>query len=96
MVIKVDFDLTMSILAHNLYRLLALDLGGYSHMTSQSIYEKFISNTAEIKIDKNKINVALKKKRNLPLILEIMKPHLNLKYKWLYNKEMNFAGATNS
>jgi len=30
MVIKVDFDLTMSILAHNLYRLLALELDRYS------------------------------------------------------------------
>ncbi len=28
-VIKVDFDLTMSILAHNLYRLLARELAGY-------------------------------------------------------------------
>ena len=30
-VIKVDFDLTMTILAHNLYRLLASELPGYSH-----------------------------------------------------------------
>ena len=31
MVIKVDFDLTMTILAYNLYRLLALELPGYEH-----------------------------------------------------------------
>jgi len=41
MVIKVDFDLTMSILSHNLYRILALDLERYEHLTSQSIYDKF-------------------------------------------------------
>ena len=44
MVIKVDFDLTMSLLAHNLYRLLALDLEGYSHLNATSIFEKFICN----------------------------------------------------
>ena len=55
MVIKVDFDLTMSILAHNIYRLFALDLEGYSHMTSQSLYEKFISNSADIKINESQI-----------------------------------------
>ena len=32
MVIKVDFDLTMSILTHNLLRLFAMDLPGYSHI----------------------------------------------------------------
>ena len=93
MVIKVDFDLTMSILAHNIYRLMALDLDGYSHMTSQSIYEKFIANTAEIKIDQNKIAVALKKKRNLPLVLEKMKSYQNFKFQWLYNKKIVFEGA---
>jgi hypothetical protein len=31
MVIKVDFDLTMSIIAHNLYRLFANELGRYSN-----------------------------------------------------------------
>lgn len=37
MVIKVDFDLTMSILAHNILRLLAMDLPGYSHNTDFSL-----------------------------------------------------------
>ena len=45
MVIKVDFDLVMSILAHNLYRLFALDLKRYSHLSDINIYEKFISNS---------------------------------------------------
>ena len=45
MVIKVDFDLTMTILAHNLYRLLALDLIGYENNTSATLYEKFIYNS---------------------------------------------------
>jgi len=42
MVIKVDFDLTMTILAYNLYRLLALELPRYSHQTAEKLYEKFI------------------------------------------------------
>jgi len=96
MVIKVDFDLTMSILAHNLYRLLALDLEAYSHLTSQSLYEKFISNSAEIKIEEKQIIVGLKKKRNLPLILEKTKQFENYKYPWLGNKKLIFQGASYS
>ena len=39
LVIKVDFDLVMSILAHNLYRLLALSLERYQHFTDERISE---------------------------------------------------------
>jgi hypothetical protein len=42
MVIKVDFDLTMSILAHNLYRLFALEMERYEHFTAQTLYDKFV------------------------------------------------------
>jgi hypothetical protein len=42
MVVKVDFDLTMTILAHNIYKLLAIDLPGYSHYTAQSLYGTII------------------------------------------------------
>ena len=94
MVIKVDFDLTMSILAHNIYRLFALDLDGYSQMTSQSLYEKFIANSADIKVQEDQIIVNLKKKRNLPLILEKMELYKNCKFSWLDNKKIIFQGAT--
>jgi hypothetical protein len=50
MVIKVDFDLTMTILAHNLFRLFAMDLEGYSYCEDQTIYEKFVLNAGEINI----------------------------------------------
>lgn len=95
MVIKVDFDLTMSIFAHNLYRLLALELERYSNLSVQRLYDKFILNGADITIDDN-IIVKLKKKRNLPLILEVMQNYSRQKYSWLNNKKIIFEGATYS
>lgn len=96
MVIKVDFDLTMSILAYNLYRIFALELDRYEHLTAQSVYEKFILNAGDIKIDDSSITVNLKKKRNLPLILENMNKYENVKYDWLNGKKIKFNGATYS
>jgi hypothetical protein len=96
MVIKVDFDLTMSILAHNLYRLLALKLDRYSHLSAQGLYDKFILNSADIDIEENTIIVNLKKKRALPLILEVMGSVSKLKYPWLANKTVQFRGASYS
>ncbi|MCX6235793.1 MAG: transposase [Bacteroidetes bacterium] len=96
MVIKVDFDLTMSILAHNLYRLLALRLERYENFTVQRLYEKFVLNGADIVIDENNITVQLKKKRTLPLILEVMKQFSRQKYSWLNNMNVTFEGASYS
>ena len=94
MVIKVDFDLTMTILAHNLYRLLAMKLPGYSHNTSQSIYEKFLSNSGEVEIAHDEILIRMKKKRNLPALLGEMQRFKALKLPWMDNKKLVFYGAS--
>lgn len=96
MVIKVDFDLTMTVLAHNLYKLFALDLERYSHFSDVRLYEKFISNSGEIKISENTIEIKMKKKRDLPVLLEAMEQHNNMKIPWLGNKMINFSGLSYS
>jgi len=93
MVIKVDFDLTMSILTHNIFRLFANETDRYKHISDNSIYEKFLENSAEIIIDKD-IDVKLKKKKNLPLLLEKNEKLKEQKYFWLDNKYMKFSGNT--
>jgi len=96
MVIKVDFDLTMSILASNLYRLFALELGRYTNLSVQTLYEKFVLNGADIEIGDKTMKVQLKKKRELPLILEVMQKFNRQKYSWLGNKNIIFEGASYS
>ena len=96
MVIKVDFDLTMSILSHNLYRLFALELGRYENLSAQTLYDKFVLNGADIQIVNKTITVQLKKKRELPLILEVMPKFNSQKYSWLGNKNIIFEGASYS
>jgi len=94
MVIKVDFDLTMSILAFNLFRLFALETHRYKNSTSTKLYESILLNSADITIDEKQITVALKKKRMLPLCLEIMMNYKDQKYQWIGNKKLIFTGAT--
>ena len=96
MVIKVDFDLTMTILAHNIYRLFALELDRYSSMSDTRIYEKFIANSGNIAIKDNKIRVEMKKKRELPLLLETMDRYKGAKFEWLNNMKIDFIGAATS
>ena len=58
-VVKVDFDLTMTILAHNLYRLLASGLSGYSHNRAQSLYDTFIDNYGEVEVGRDVITIKM-------------------------------------
>ena len=94
MVIKVDFDLTISILTHNLYRIFASDLEGYSSCTAETLYQKFIHNSGNVKITDNKIIVKMKKKRHLPAILTSMQRFQDEPIRWLGEKELLFQGAS--
>jgi len=94
MVIKVDFDLTMTVLAHNLYRLFAKDLERYSDNSDNSIYEKFIMNSGEIELKDDLIKVKFKKKKNLPLLLSVMENFSSEEYWWADNKKLIFEGMT--
>lgn len=96
MVIKVDFDLTMSILAHNLYRLFAADLPGYTHSTAVSLFEKFLYNSGEVEITPSSIAVTMRKKRNLPAILSAMERFNNTPISWLNNRSLHFSGSSYS
>jgi hypothetical protein len=96
MVIKVDFDMVMSILAHNLYRLFALSLGRYKHMSDERIYKKFIVNSGEIEIQPDVIRIGLKKKRELPQIIDFTKTAEGTKYSWLDDKKIIFNPTASS
>lgn len=94
MAIKVDFDLTMSIFAHNLLRLFASDLDGYSHAADQTLYDKFISASGSVEITSEKITVKLKKRRSLPAILDAMENLNGMKIKALGNRKLVIDAET--
>jgi transposase len=95
-VVKVDFDLVMTLLAHNLYRLFAKGIDGYSHCEAKTIFTKFIMNAGEVSVSKIKVAVGLKKKRTLPLIIDRFADYSSLSYPWLGNKKMIFSAANST
>ena len=94
-VIKVDFDLTMSLLAHNLYRLFAAELPGYSHYNAQTLFNTFIDNYGDIEIGPDTITVKMNRKRALPLLREGL-PKLDTTYSWLGDKKLVFTANTHT
>jgi len=95
-VVKVDFDLVMTILAHNLYRLFAQNIDGYSHCEAKTIFNKFILNAGAVTVSDKTIAVKLKKKRTLPLTLERLSEFSSLSYPWLYGKKVIVSAANST
>ena len=94
-VVKVDFDLTMTILAHNLYRLLALELPGYTHNRAHSLFNTFIDNYGLVEVGNEQITVKMNRKRALPLLRESI-PIVDDTYSWLGDKKLIFTANTHS
>jgi hypothetical protein len=93
--VKVDFDLCLSLLAHNLYRKLALDIPKHERCTVETIHRRFIEGRAEVKINNGKIKVALGKRSHLPLLFEVPWMAKPTKISHLGNK-MSFEIGTSS
>ena len=94
-VVKVDFDLTLTILAHNLYRILARDLPGFSHNRATTLFDKFIDNSGDIVVDKDNITIKMNRKRHLPLLKEGL-PLMDESYSWLGGKKLIFTAGNHT
>lgn len=69
-VVKVDFDLTLTLLAHNLYRYLANHIDRHKNCTANTLQRRFIEGRASVKISNGVALVALSKRSHSPLLFE--------------------------
>jgi hypothetical protein len=95
-VVKVDFDLTMSILAHNLYRLLVSEFSGYHHFEAKRLFTTFIHNSGTINITDDTIELYLDKKRSLPFILDSSLCSYVFKYSIFKNRHLVIKSSTST
>lgn len=76
-VVKVDFDLTLSLLTHNLYRVLAARLDGFENCTVPTLFRNFLDTGARVEIKQKEVVVHLKKKTHMPILFSL--PWMNAK-----------------
>ncbi len=89
-VVKVDFDLTMTIAAHNFYRIMAQKLTGFEKEISSSLNTKFFANGGQFTVDNDIIVVEMKKKRHLPVLIDAIEDYQDVPIPWLDNRKLVF------
>ncbi len=95
-VVKVDFDLTMTLLAFSLYKMLAKNLIGFERSTAKNLFLNVIDNGAEIEIIDKKILVSLRKKVHNSILFETEIFKQPVKIPWLFNFELIFNSQNSS
>lgn len=90
-VIKVDLDLTMTIAAHTLYRMLARTLSGFEQAEAKTIFRRFIDTTADIEIDYPTLRIKVLKKAHYPILFEEEVFQTSHTVPWLNNVNVVFS-----
>jgi len=92
-IIKVDFDLTMTLLADTIYKLFVRQFQGFEHKKVKTIHRDLIKNHTRIEINEEvkSITVSLNKKSHLPIIMEKDWFNQETVIPWLNNFKLKFT-----
>ena len=67
--LKVDFDMTLLVIASGLYRLMAKRMRGYADAQARQIFRDLIDTPANVTVDDKEIVVRFHRRAHLPIIL---------------------------
>jgi len=68
--LKVDFDMTLLVIASGLYRLLARQMRGYADAQSRTIFRDLIDMPATVTVTDNRVNVHFHRRAHLPIVAD--------------------------
>lgn len=66
---KVDFDMSLMVIASGLYRLMARRMRGYGDAQARQLFRDLIDTPADIRITETTVEVKLQKRAHLPIVL---------------------------
>jgi transposase len=94
-VVKVDFDLTLTVLAHNLYRYLAKRIDRHKNCTATTLQRRFVEGRARVNIVNREVVVTLSKRSHSPLLFEVPWLRKKTKLSW-HGFNISFSQDTTS
>lgn len=80
--LKVDFDMTLLVIASGLYRLLAKRMRGYADAQARQIFRDLLDMPATVTISENEVNVEFHRRAHLPILLASDLFHKHVPIPW--------------
>ena len=88
--LNVDLDTTLTVIAGNLYRLLARRLPRYEHATPDRIWRHFLDSTGTLHITEDALTVDLRVRTYHPVLIDAGLANQNTPIPWLDGRELRF------
>ena len=87
-VVKVDFDIAITLIANSVFKYFARNLKYYERAKPKALYRNFVEGTAQIQIDSDKIVVVSSRKNTTPMMKKLLEPYQGIKVPWLHSKSI--------
>ena len=88
--LNVDLDTTLTVIAGNLYRLLARQLPRYEHATPDRIWRHFLDSTGTLQITDDALTVDLRIRTYHPVLIDAGLANQNTPIPWLDGRQLRF------
>ena len=88
--LNVDLDTTLTVIAGNLYRLLARDLPRYEHATPDRIWRHFLDATGTVHLTQDTVTVDLAPRTYHPVLIDAGYADLQTPIPWWNNRNLRF------
>lgn len=89
-VVKVDFDIAITLIANTLYKIFANKTKWFEAAKPKKVSRNFIEVKSKIKIENNKVIVNLGEKNHDPLLMDWVDSLHNIRVPWWDNRKLNF------
>ena len=89
-IVKVDFDIAMTLVANTLYKILAGKFKLFEKAKPKTIYRNIVEGAAKIYFGTNTVKVVFGKKSFNPLIMDWINSLSELKIPWMDNRFLQY------
>lgn len=88
LMVRIHFDLLLSLAASFLYQLFARDLPRFEKNLAPEIFRRFINMPGTIRFDGNRFEIHIRKRSHTPILLGISKLAAPIEVPWLDNRQL--------
>jgi len=90
LIVKVDFDIAMTLLAGAFYKLLASKLPYYKHSRAKTLFRNFVEGRADISIDSDTVLLRIERRGRNPLLMDPASSYPDIRVPWWGGRRLVF------
>jgi len=92
-VVKVDFDIAMTLIANTLYKMLSSQIRLFEKAKAKTLFRSFVEGEAQIRLTPDTVQIRYGKKAHNPLIMDWVRSLPPTPISWMGNRILEFSFA---